>query len=92
MEKESFWIIPSFAQLWDEPFANLDPSTQMRISSVIEKQKENGRTSIISSHDLHHIYEVCERIIILDRGRVIKDSLRKGTSCEELFAYFGVTS
>lgn len=78
--------------LWDEPFANLDPSTQMRVRTLIEKQKENGRTSIISSHDLHHIYEVCERIIILDRGKVIKDTLRKDTSRDELFAHFGLIS
>ena len=76
--------------LWDEPFSNLDPSTQMRIRTIIENQKEAGRTSIISSHDLHHIYEVCERILILDQGKLVKDILRKETSREELFGYFGV--
>lgn len=80
------------ALLWDEPFANLDQSSQMRVRTLIEKQKENDRTSIISNHDLHHIYEVCGRIIILDRGRVIKDSLRKDASREGLFAHFGVIS
>lgn len=78
--------------LWDEPFANLDPSTQMRVRTLIEKRKETGGISIISSHDLHHVYEVCERIIILDRGRIIKDSMRKDTSRDELFAHFGVIS
>lgn len=76
--------------LWDEPFSNLDPSTQMRIRTLVEKQKEAGRTSIISSHDLHHVYEVCERILILDQGKLVKDILRKETTREELFDYFGV--
>ena len=78
--------------LWDEPFSNLDPSTQMRIRATIETQKHLGTTSIISSHDLNHIYEVCERIVILDNGRIVKDALRKDTTREELFAHFGVTT
>lgn len=76
--------------LWDEPFSNLDPSTQMHIRAIIEKQKQLGTTAIISSHDLNHIFDVCERIIILDRGRIVKDALRKDTTREELFAHFGV--
>ena len=78
--------------LWDEPFSNLDPSTQMRIRGVIENQKLAGTTAIISSHDLNHIYDVCSRIIILDKGRVVKDALRKDTTREELFSHFGVTT
>lgn len=78
--------------LWDEPFSNLDPSTQMRIRATIETQKQSGTTSIISSHDLNHIYEVCERIVILDDGKIVKDALRKDTTREELFAHFGVAT
>jgi|SRR5690554_564321 len=76
--------------LWDEPFSNLDPSTQMRIRATIETQKQAGTTSIISSHDLNHIYEVCERIVILDEGKIVKDALCKDTTREELFRHFGV--
>lgn len=76
--------------LWDEPFSNLDPSTQMHIRAIIENQKQKSVTAIISSHDLHHIYDVCDRIIILDKGIIVKDALRKDTTREELFAHFGV--
>jgi len=75
--------------LWDEPFSNLDPSTQLRIRNVITEYSEN-RTFLVSSHDLHHIAEVCTRIIILDRGKIVKDVMRSDTSKEELFDFFEV--
>lgn len=78
--------------LWDEPFSNLDPSTQMRVRTLIGDLKQSGTTAIISSHDLNHIYDVCDRIVILDKGKVVKDALRKDTTREALFAHFGVES
>ena len=44
----------------DEPFANLDPTTQIRLKSLIkEEAMNNGTTFLISSHDLTHVTEVC---------------------------------
>jgi len=44
----------------DEPFANLDPTTQIRLKTIIKKLTENKEiTVLISSHDLTHITEVC---------------------------------
>jgi ABC-2 type transport system ATP-binding protein len=75
--------------LWDEPFSNLDPSTQLRIRNIITEYAKD-RTFLVSSHDLHHIAEVCTRIIILDHGKVVKDVMRSDTSKEELFDFFQV--
>lgn len=73
--------------IWDEPFSNLDPSTQLRIRGLINEYSAN-RTFLISSHDLNHIAEVCTRIIILEKGRVVKDVLRSEISREALFEFF----
>ena len=49
----------------DEPFANLDPTTQIRLKTIIKKLTENKEiTVLISSHDWTHITEVCERIVV----------------------------
>ncbi len=73
--------------IWDEPFSNLDPSTQLRVRGLIEEHSAN-KTFLISSHDLNHIAEVCTRIVILDHGNIVKDVLRSEMSKEALVEFF----
>jgi ABC-2 type transport system ATP-binding protein len=73
--------------IWDEPFANLDPSTQMRIKDLVRLHGEN-RTFLISSHDLNHVYEVCDRIVVIERGTVVKDIRKSETTLDELYEHF----
>lgn len=73
--------------IWDEPFSNLDPSTQLRVRGLIEDYSAN-KTFLISSHDLNHIAEVCTRIVILDHGKIVKDVLRSEISKEALVEFF----
>ena len=73
----------------DEPFANLDPTTQIRLKSHIKALKSSQRlTTLISSHDLNHVTDVCDRIILLEKGIVIKDFYTDENSLKELEAYF----
>ncbi|MCY1515559.1 Glycine betaine/carnitine/choline transport ATP-binding protein OpuCA [compost metagenome] len=73
----------------DEPFANLDPTTQIRLKSTIKNLKNTQRlTTLISSHDLNHVTDVCDRIILLEKGIVIKDFHTNENSLKELEAYF----
>ncbi|AUC21726.1 ATP-binding protein [Polaribacter sejongensis] len=75
----------------DEPFANLDPTTQIRLKTIIKKLTENRDiTVLISSHDLTHVTEVCERIVVLDKGNVVKDIETSTETLEELESYFSV--
>ena len=75
----------------DEPFANLDPTTQIRLKKILrDLTKNSNATVLISSHDLGHITEVCERIVVLDKGLVVKDLNTSGETLEELEAYFSV--
>jgi ABC-2 type transport system ATP-binding protein len=43
---------------------------------------------LISSHDLNHVTEICERIVILEKGLVIKDMRTTENALSELEAYF----
>ena len=75
----------------DEPFANLDPTTQIRLKSIIKKLTEDRETIVlISSHDLNHVTEVCERIVVLDKGLVVKDIQTSKETLKELESYFAV--
>jgi len=73
----------------DEPFANLDPTTQIRLKKTIkELTAARDTTILISSHDLIHITEVCERIVVLNSGLVEKDLITSPATLQELEAYF----
>ena len=75
----------------DEPFNSLDPTTQIRLKNLLNKLKEeNGVTILISSHDLTHITEVCERIVILEKGKVVNDKPTNENTLEELTGYFAI--
>lgn len=73
----------------DEPFANLDPTTQIRLKTMIrELSSKSEVTVLISSHDLIHVTEVCERIVVLDRGEVVNDIKTSEATLKELEKYF----
>jgi len=73
----------------DEPFANLDPTTQIRLKQILKDlSKNNGVTILVSSHDLLHVTDVCERIVVLEKGQVIKDLQTSPETLQELENYF----
>lgn len=73
----------------DEPFANLDPTTQIRLKQILKNLAEKqGVTVLISSHDLMHITEVCERIVVLEKGDIVKDLATSEATLRELEAHF----
>jgi len=75
----------------DEPFANLDPTTQIRLKNLITKLTENKEvTVLISSHDLSHVTDVCERVLVLDKGTVVKDMHTSEETLTQLETYFAV--
>ena len=73
----------------DEPFANLDPTTQIRLKKMLKTLTENREiTVLISSHDLSHVTEVCERIVVLEKGNLVKDIVTSEATLKELESYF----
>jgi ABC-2 type transport system ATP-binding protein len=73
----------------DEPFASLDPPSQIRLKQcLLTLARETGTTMIISSHDLGHVTEICSRITVIDDGHVVKDEQTSSATLSELHAYF----
>tara|TARA_R110002167_G_scaffold206691_10_gene410770 strand:- start:114 stop:836 length:723 start_codon:yes stop_codon:yes gene_type:complete len=76
----------------DEPFANLDPTTQIRLKGIIKDlANKQGVTVLISSHDLMHVTDVCERIVVLHKGEMVKDIETTPKTLKELETFFGAT-
>lgn len=75
----------------DEPFANLDPTTVNRLKKIIKELSEDPNvTMLISSHDLVHTVEVCDRIVALQKGEVVKDIKTSPETLRELETFFAV--
>ena len=75
----------------DEPFANLDPTTQFRLKKIIkELAEDNNTTVLVSSHDLAHTIEVSNRIVALHKGEVVKDIITSQETLRELEEFFAV--
>ena len=73
----------------DEPFANLDPTTQIRLKKLLnEEAGATGKTFLISSHDLQHITDVCDRIVVLNKGKIVRDVVTSSKTLDELEAFF----
>ena len=75
----------------DEPFANLDPTTVSRLKKIIKELADNPNvTVLVSSHDLQHTVEVCDRIVALNKGEIVKDIQTSRETLQELEAFFAV--
>ena len=74
----------------DEPFANLDPSSQFHLREIIrEIATHENITVLISSHDLSQIAEISSRIVILNEGKIIKDITKTSSqTLSELEQFF----
>jgi len=68
----------------DEPMVGLDPRAIKNLKDIIQELKDEGRTLFISTHLLDPIENICSRIIVLKRGKIIADG-----SLEELRSRLG---
>ncbi len=77
----------------DEPFNFLDPTSQILIKRMLKEENEaRGTTMLISSHNLNHITEICTRIILLEKGKIIKDLTPSNNDLQEIEKYFSVNA
>ena len=75
----------------DEPFANLDPTTQLRLVEMIKTlAADNKMCIILSSHDITHVAEVSSRILLMEKGKIIKDVAGGENAYFEMVEYFKV--
>ena len=69
----------------DEPTTGLDPQARRQVWDLIEKFKQDGRTILLTTHYMDEAERLCERVAIMDHGKVIA----RGTP-RELIASIGV--
>lgn len=74
--------------IMDEPFAHLDPTSQAKLRKLIREQKEDGRCVIVSSHNLQNIAESCDRVILIEAGKVKYDVVVNDENMRTLGEYF----
>lgn len=75
----------------DEPFANLDPTTQFRLKKIIKDLADDKNVTIlVSSHDLAHTTEVSDRIVAMHKGEIVKDIRTSTETLKELEEFFAV--
>lgn len=75
----------------DEPFANLDPTTQFRLKKIIKELADDKNVTIlVSSHDLAHTTEVSDRIVAMHKGEIVKDIRTSEQTLKELEEFFAV--
>ena len=73
----------------DEPFASLDPTTQIRLKRLF-RERMDKHTFLISSHDLSHVADVCNRFVILEKGKLVMDNSKSEETIKQMTEYFHV--
>ncbi len=75
----------------DEPFNYLDPSSQIMVKRMLKADNEaRGTTMLVSSHNLNHLTDICSRVILLEKGKIIKDLTPPQDDLEEVEQYFSI--
>jgi len=57
----------------DEPFSGLDPAAVDSLSAVLRERAQAGTAVLFSSHQLELVERICDRIVVLEGGRVLAD-------------------
>ncbi|MEX2401548.1 MAG: AAA family ATPase, partial [Rhodothermales bacterium] len=58
----------------DEPFTHLDPRSRARFEElVLSLHASHGTATVISSHDLEHVVDVSDRVLLIEEGRILFD-------------------
>ena len=78
--------------LLDEPYTGLDQDASHLLDELLRGEMANGRTILMITHDLVHGLNLCHRIAILNRGRIVADIASETVNASEfLEIYAGYT-
>ncbi len=70
--------------LLDEPFASLDTAARAMLSDRLQRHRQEGRTVILVTHDLHRGLDLADRFAILNRGRFVARGETRGLSLDAM--------
>jgi simple sugar transport system ATP-binding protein len=68
----------------DEPTNNLSVKETMKVLEYVRRLKEEGIASIFVTHNIHHVYAIADRIVILSHGKKVGDYLKDEISVDEI--------
>lgn len=70
--------------LLDEPTSSLDFKNQLLIWNMLVELKEQGKTVLVCTHDPNHVLWFCDRVIVMDKQRLIADGSPRDVLDEEI--------
>jgi ABC-2 type transport system ATP-binding protein len=72
----------------DEPFSGLDPVNTQLVKTLLDELRDKGTTIIMSTHQMHQVEELCDRIVLINKGRNVLygglDEIRRAHSGHEV--------
>lgn len=68
----------------DEPTAALGVEQQAKVTQLIADLKQNGKTIVVISHNLEHVFTVADRLVVLRHGRRVGTRIKSQTTKEEI--------
>ncbi|MBN1641772.1 MAG: ATP-binding cassette domain-containing protein [Anaerolineae bacterium] len=75
----------------DEPFASLDPVNARLVTDLIRQLAQDGTTILMSTHQMHQVEELCDRIVLINEGRNVLygdlDGIRRRYAGNELLLH-----
>lgn len=77
----------------DEPVASLDPAAQLAIMDCLRRRAEGGAGVLVTLHDLNLALTACDRLLVMDRGRIVADAApAEALNTERLRDVFGLAA
>jgi len=55
----------------DEPFSGLDPVSTRLVKQILDEERQAGRSILMSTHQMHQVEALCDRIVLIDEGRTV---------------------
>jgi len=70
--------------LLDEPFTGLDQHAIGMLITLLLKQKEMGRTILLTTHDLHTAAELSDRYLVISKHKIVRDGIMSDTTPDQI--------
>ena len=72
----------------DEPFTSLDPVNTQMVKDLLRAQRQNGKTIVMCTHQMHQVEELCDRLVLINQGQVLLygkiDEIRRKYSGQDI--------
>jgi len=76
----------SKVMILDEPTNHLAVKETQKVIGFVQSLKDLGITAVFISHNIHHVFECCDRIVAMARGEIVLDRRTADTSMDEILS------